>query len=445
MLTYIETSKIKPHPDNPRKDLGDLTELAASIKTNGIMQNLTVVPYIGEVTGEPIENLYRVVIGHRRLAAAKLAGLKEVPCIISNMDLRNQVGTMLLENMQRNDLTIYEQAQGFQMMLNFGDSINDIAERTGFSETTVRRRVKLLDLDPEKFKASVERGATLMDFAELEKIKDPELKNKVLESIGTRNFDYELRRAIDQEKLEANKVIWREALEKFAAEYSGKSAYTDGLKTIAWHMLSSSVDELKVPEDADTVEYFYTISTYGQVTILTKNPGADNKTKQEDEQRNRAIAERKAALERITERAFELRRDFIKEYKGKKKIFPSVLEFWLRAMLGMCGELDLELFIELMEVSLDEETDPCDLRFEDIADKVKASPERAFLVAAYCCSGDDNRIGYFTKWGQQWPSYEKNERLDQLYDALEGFGYQISDEEQALRDGTHELFNQEEI
>ena len=157
MIQYIEISKIYPHPDNPRKDLGDLTELAESIKANGILQNLTVIPYIGEVTGEILEGKYRVIIGHRRLAAAKLAGLAEVPCMVSDMKLREQVATMLTENIQRSDLTIYEQAQGFQMMLNFGDSVNDISGRTGFSETTVRRRVKLLALDSEKFRQSVER------------------------------------------------------------------------------------------------------------------------------------------------------------------------------------------------------------------------------------------------------------------------------------------------
>lgn len=440
MLQLIDVNKISSHPDNPRKDLGDLTELAGSIKAKGILQNLTVVPYIGEVTGEPIENLYRVVIGHRRLAAAKLAGLAEVPCIVSDMSIKDQVATMLLENMQRNDLTIYEQAQGFQMMLNFGETMNGIAEQTGFSGSTVRRRVKLLELDQDKFKTSVERGATLMDFAELDKIKDTELKNKVLESIGTRNFEFTLRQALDQEEMAANKIVWIEALNKFATEIMTTSTTSlQGKRSIAWYSLRSDVKELKVPEDAGTTEYFYTITQYGQVTVYTKTI-VNQQTNQEDQQKYQEMDARKAELEAITERAYELRRDFIKEYKGKKKMFPAILEFWFRAMLDMCGELDLELFIELMEVSLDEETDPCDLHFDDIADKAKATPERAFLIAAYCCSGDDSRNGYFTKRWQQWPSYEKNEALDQLYDALEGLGYQISDEERALMTGEHELF-----
>ena len=73
LMTQLPVDKLFPHPDNPRKDLGDLTELADSIKANGIFQNLTVVP------ADDSYETFTVVIGHRRLAAAKLAGLSEVP------------------------------------------------------------------------------------------------------------------------------------------------------------------------------------------------------------------------------------------------------------------------------------------------------------------------------------------------------------------------------
>ena len=98
-LVYLPLDKLHPHPDNPRKEIGDVTELADSIKSKGVMQNLTVVP---------AKDGYTVIIGHRRCAAAKLAGLKEVPCVIVEMSDREQVATMLLENMQRVDLTPYE-------------------------------------------------------------------------------------------------------------------------------------------------------------------------------------------------------------------------------------------------------------------------------------------------------------------------------------------------
>jgi ParB family chromosome partitioning protein len=91
-----------------------------------VLQNLTVVPILGEYSHEPLGS-YRAVIGHRRLAAAKLAGLETVPCIVANMTEHEQLKTMIMENMQRADLTLIEQAGAFQMMMDLGDSINSIA------------------------------------------------------------------------------------------------------------------------------------------------------------------------------------------------------------------------------------------------------------------------------------------------------------------------------
>ena len=139
-IVMIPVGQLHHHPENPRLDLGDLTELAESIKANGVMQNLTVVrghrmsreewteaakaegvsKDAAAGTYNPEEawsaDGYTVVIGNRRMEASKLAGVAEVPCVISDMDHRTQVSTMLMENMQRADLTVYEQAQGFQMM-----------------------------------------------------------------------------------------------------------------------------------------------------------------------------------------------------------------------------------------------------------------------------------------------------------------------------------------
>lgn len=207
-LVYIPIEKLFPHPDNPRKELGDLTELADSIKVKGIMQNLTVVPQE--------DDTYTVVIGHRRLGASKVAGLTELPCVIANMTPKEQIATMVAENMQRSDLTIYEEAYGMQMMLDFGDTLESVSEQTGLSKTTIRRRVKLLDFDKDKFQASLGRGVSLMDFEKLDKIQDKDLKNNLLDVIGTSNFDWEYRKALkaEKEKEVAGKVL--EKLNTFA-------------------------------------------------------------------------------------------------------------------------------------------------------------------------------------------------------------------------------------
>lgn len=76
-IVYIGIDHIHTHPENPRKDLGDLTELAESMKKQGCLQNLTVVP-VEEQPGE-----YYALIGNRRHGASKLAGLEELPCRIA--------------------------------------------------------------------------------------------------------------------------------------------------------------------------------------------------------------------------------------------------------------------------------------------------------------------------------------------------------------------------
>ena len=261
MIKLIETSKLWPHPNNPRKDLGDLTELAESIKVSGIFQNLTVVHWFSETTGvgaddpkQQEEMGYRVIIGHRRLAAAKLAGLKKVPCSIAKMDKKTQVATMLLENMQRSDLTILEQAEGFQMMIDFGETVNNISQKTGFSETTVRRRVKLLDLDKDKFQESAMRGGTLLDYMELDKIKNIELKNKVLEDLGTKNFNWALQDAIEQEKIEKNKEELIKELETFAQQVTEAHE----MEIVEWIQCRGKIN-FKKPDDAAEKKYYFII------------------------------------------------------------------------------------------------------------------------------------------------------------------------------------------
>ena len=121
-ITYIPIRQLYPHPDNPRKELGDLSELAASIKENGVYQNLTVIPghylnsreYIrkcvdggGDAAAAATawtpkavwsSEDYTIIIGHRRAAAAQQAGLYELPCAIVEMDEREQMQTMMIEN-----------------------------------------------------------------------------------------------------------------------------------------------------------------------------------------------------------------------------------------------------------------------------------------------------------------------------------------------------------
>jgi len=446
LMTQLSVDKLFPHPDNPRKDLGDLTELADSIKSNGIFQNLTVVP---DNKG------YTVIIGHRRLAAAKLAGLTEVPCVITEMDQKEQVQTMLLENMQRSDLTVYEQAKGFQLMLDLGSTVEEIAEKSGFSKTTVRRRVKLLELDADKFKKSESRGATLQDYLELEKIEDPELKNKALDTIGTANFRDTVKKAIDEEKLKKRLAQWEKDLEAFALkiekrDYVGETSVPmDYVMNYGrWSPKDKMVEK---PEDVNEVKYYYRVSA-DQIDLYKDHQEyAETEEDRQRKEKQRIANQIKAELKEATERHFSLRSEFISEFSASKKYLAEICKYAAGVIVGDGGWgrdwINTELAGKLLDLDIDDNTDYPTFAVM-VEQHISEAPEYALLACAYTSVDQDTQSYWAESWNTEKREYEivhkPNDNLDHLYDFLVSIGYEMSDEEKALRNGTHELFHREE-
>lgn len=224
-IVMINMLNLSHHPENPRKNIGDITELTESIKKNGIMQNLTVIPAAPKEKGyycddeveqyekDPNKHMYRVIIGNRRMEAAKAAGVKELPCrIVTRIPFKTQLGIMLEENMQRTDLTIREQAEGFQLMLDLGETIETIEKKTGFGETTIRHRLNIAKLDGKKLdEKEKEFQISLKDLYALEQIKDIKTRNKVLsEATSSNSLTQKIEYAKREEKRAANKAAWIE-------------------------------------------------------------------------------------------------------------------------------------------------------------------------------------------------------------------------------------------
>ena len=440
MFIKIPIDKILPHPKNPRGDLGDLTELAAGIKQVGVLQPLTVVPEDAEVYQRRVgakhayNGSYIAVIGHRRHAAAKLAELDEVPCIVSLLDEKAQITTMLMENMQRSDLTPYEQAQGFQMMLDLGETVGSVAEKTGFSKSTVYSRVKMLELDADKFKAAAARGGTIADYTALEKIKDVKLRNETLEKIGTNNFNNALFSATQQEKREENKIKILDVVKTFA-EHKKSSA---GLDYVGYYGFGNGIIPKK-PDDADTVKYFYTVDAYSITLYKEKTAGKTASVRdtgpspEEVARRNRV-----EQLAEAAERAYKLRSGFmaaVTSATAKKHIAEITASIAYNTVEGYgMGEDDAA---KILGLELDEDTD-FNPKFLQAA--VSDAPELALLKITYALHRDSISNHYHNYNGK----YQENGDIDILYDLLAALGYGISDEEKALRDGTHELYYRKE-
>ena len=155
-LIYVSVDRIYPHKDNPRKDLGDLTELSDSIKANGIMQNLTIVPWIMANPDAPESefaehsNDYTAVIGHRRHAASKLAGLSEIPAIVLEKDDRRAAEIALIENIQREDLNPLEEALAYKSLAeDYSLTQEELSAKVGKSRSAIANTLRLLDLPDE--------------------------------------------------------------------------------------------------------------------------------------------------------------------------------------------------------------------------------------------------------------------------------------------------------
>ena len=139
-ILYLRTEDIAPSPVQPRQYFDDdaLKELSDSIRNYGILNPLTLRLRGGR---------YELVAGERRLRAAKLAGLREVPCILLDVNMEDAGLIALIENLQRKDLDYIEEARGIQQLIQmFGMSQEEAARRIGRSQSAVANKLRLLRL-----------------------------------------------------------------------------------------------------------------------------------------------------------------------------------------------------------------------------------------------------------------------------------------------------------
>lgn len=440
-IQMMPVGQLRQHPQNPRKDLGDLSELTDSIRENGILQNLTITPWIGEVTGEVLEDTYKVIIGHRRLAAAKLAGLTHVPCAVVEMTPAEQIKTMLMENMQRTDLTPLEQADGFQMMLDLGVSFEEVARDSGFSPSTVRRRLKLRDLDRQQLEERLLQGATLMDLAKLEQIEDLKARNKVLEAVGSNNFEYELSKAVDAQTRKANKPKWTAWLDTFAKKLTTEEKDAGNTRHLRYVSLREDPETYKIDLDPDVKQYGYTMDANAFVLYEVKDPdGEEASESKAKSERKRQIEEACAVLTEATDTAYALRINFFKQKALAKKDRDLAVNYLLSFLGSVRANVNSGVLCDLLDVDKSLGwSETRDAQKKEFAKLLDADPNKALLYAI--CAMVDANDDYVNTWGSwRFPAFSESHELDLLYDFLELIGYQISDEERLLMSGEHPAF-----
>ena len=183
-ILKIPVSQIKPNINQPRTEFNQeaLNELAESISQNGILQPLTVRK-LGK-------NDYELISGERRLRASKIAGLTQVPCIVIVVSDEKSAVLALLENLQRQDLSFFEQAQGISKLISiFNLRQEDIAAKLGKSQSTIANKIRLLKLSQSQQENIMKSGLTERHARALLRIEDEYRRDAAIKAIISRELN----------------------------------------------------------------------------------------------------------------------------------------------------------------------------------------------------------------------------------------------------------------
>ena len=438
-ISFIQRKMLHPHPENPRKDLGDLEELRESIRENGIMQNLTVVP-------DWDDDGYKILIGHRRFAASE--GIIDLlPCVIvPDLSPREQVGIMLAENMQRSDLTFIEQAHGFQLMMDLGDTVENISKKTGFSKQTIKHRLEISKLDKNIIETAQKNfQLSIGDFIELEKVKDLAARNDILEvAENSGDIRDEVERYLRDLEMEENKkkyvelfneLGWKEHSERWF-EYGKRWDHLDKL----WLDLEEFEPD-KVREAAKKLKgeiYYSNLENAKSVSFARKISKKDEKTKKKTkaELREEEMKKKQSQLEAA-------RRDICDEYLNciisiPEEKLDDVYSVKYLVVSRIWDQLEkLDAYITDFESVYGVKTNRKDFTLLKETYKDFDLLQRVMLNMWKALASD-----YSNKF-ISYPHMKCEKVLDahqELYDILRKFGLRLDPEMEAVIDGTSELY-----
>jgi len=187
-VRMISIDMIDPNPRQARNELGDVKELMLSIKEKGVLEPILIRPKQGR---------YEIIAGERRYVAAKLAGLREMPCIEMSVEDNEAMEIALIENLQRKDLDVFEEADGLKTLADgYGYHHNEIAKKLGKARSTITEIINVSKIPNEIRNMckdfNIMSRSTLIEIAKQKTIDD---MKKLVQMIGER----ELRRADTRE------------------------------------------------------------------------------------------------------------------------------------------------------------------------------------------------------------------------------------------------------
>jgi len=195
----IDTNLIVPNPHQPRTEFfdSDIRALAESIAQNGILQPISLRKNGG---------VYELIAGERRLRAAKMCGLSVVPCIVHEISERGSAILALVENIQRQDLSFFDEAAAIEkLILYYGMTQEDAASKLGKAQSTIANKLRLLRLTADERELIVRFNLTERHARSLLKLGSSEERLSVLEKVVKNNLNVERTEMLVEEHIGQNR------------------------------------------------------------------------------------------------------------------------------------------------------------------------------------------------------------------------------------------------
>lgn len=186
----IPIDRICPNPAQPRKHFDEeaILRLADSIRQVGILQPISVRRLTGDRS--PAGGLFELVAGERRLRAAKLLGLRDVPCILVDAEGSRSAELAIIENLQREDLNMFEQASAIALLIDIYDlSQEQTARRLSLSQPCVANKLRLLRLMPRERELILQRGLSERHARALLRLDSSDKRMKVIERVAAKKMN----------------------------------------------------------------------------------------------------------------------------------------------------------------------------------------------------------------------------------------------------------------
>lgn len=241
----IALDQLDPNPEQPRVEIGDLSELTASIQDKGVLEPLLVRP--SRASGR-----WMIIAGERRWRAARAAGLREVPCIEMEVDDRAVAEIALIENMQRKDLTPWEEADGLAALSQrFGYTHEEVARKVGKSRSTVTEALSIATL-PEGIREQCRRADINVKSLLLQVVRQPDeaTMQQMVEEISRRGLTRDEARAVRRAR---QKLPTREVPSAAATPYTFSYRAPDAKFRLEIHFRGAAVPEGEIIEALKSV------------------------------------------------------------------------------------------------------------------------------------------------------------------------------------------------